>query len=101
MQIDAQNFVDKAEQWLPGIEMAARLTGRPILKSVAAILRRVTEFPDTKKTLVEWLRWTPIFSASDGTDANPEPSLPKEFADLQAEAIEMRVAVQDSSDPTD
>lgn len=90
MKIDAKEFIDNAAAWLPGIEMAAKLTGRKILASVAAILRRAVENPSAKEKIIEWLRWTKVFT---GENANlSEPILPAEFAGLLEEATEFRDA---------
>ena len=89
---DADKFLDGAEANLPGIDMVAKLTGLPLALSLAALLRRVLENPDTKSMVADWMRWTPLFTGMDGS--NPEPALPSQFLDLRDQMREVRLACQ-------
>ena len=105
MAIDAKEFLDNAKAILPGLEMAAKITGLKFLSSVAAVLRRAVDNPESHDLLLSWLRWTPLFTgvASD-TDQPPaaaEPVLPECYADLANELAEVREGIQSLSLPTD
>jgi hypothetical protein len=99
MAIDARKFIDNAETILPGLEMAAKLSGLKILTTIASILRRATQDASTKEMLITWLRYTPIFTGVSPNDA--EPPLPEEWADIREGLEEFRhVCAEWEEDPT-
>lgn len=93
--MDAKKFIDNAESILPGLEVAAQLTGIKVLISIVSVLRRATQNPTTKAILIEWLRYTPMFTGTKERSGNSQPLLPDVYANLYSELEEFRAACTD------
>jgi len=89
MVFSAESFVNNAETFLPAVEMLAKITGMKIVSSIASVLRRAVQYPDTRAQLIAWLKWTPLFGkAPNATD----PQVPDSFSDLQEQLDDFKAA---------
>jgi len=95
MVFSAESFVRNAETFLPAVEMIAKITGLKLVGSIAAVLRRAVQYPETREQLIAWLKWTPLFGkAPGGTD----PQMPAEYSDLQDDLFAFRNACEGLDD---
>ena len=101
MQFSAESFIRNCETFLPVVEMLAKITGSKVVSSIASVLRRATQYPETREQIIEWLKWTPLFGATAG-EAGPQ--LPAEYMEIQEDLEVMRSGCDnydaDEADPT-
>jgi hypothetical protein len=81
MKLNAEELVNQAATFLPGIDLASKLLGLVTLNSLVKVLRKAVESPEYKADIIRYLRYIPgVTGHGESVEA---PALPEGLQEIR------------------